>query len=424
MNTKIKFALIAMIVSILLILSVYAITRAAMAQTSNLATPVPLILTDEQGEYPLGLHMEILEDPGGKLTIEDVSSPAFDSKFTPSQVETPIYGFTDSAYWVRLNIHNKTSLTDLWLLEIGYPHTQYVDLYSPSPNGEGFTVKESGTQRPPETRDLHYPRIIFSLIIPTQSEQTIYLRFKNGASMTLPLTLWDQNTFINKSIPKGEQLVVFYGVLIGLLVYNIFLLFSFREVSYLYLVLFMASSAFYFASYDGYTEIYLFPKLYYLKPYYHPFSFMIMFASMILFADTVLELKTRLPFFHRVMIILLSVGGVLAFLLLPISYHFMSKPVSAWAILSSTTLLVAGIILWKQGYTSVRYYMVAWFGFLLGIILILLVRLGIASSNFVTENAFRLGLVWVALGWSLVLADRVNLLRDRNRSRQPKFAKQ
>ena len=90
---------------------------------------------------------------------------------------------------------------------------------------------------------------------------------------------------------------------------------------------------------------------------------MIMFASMILFADTVLELKTRLPFFHRVMIVLLSVWGVLAFLLLPISYHFMSKPVSAWAILSSTALLIVGIILWKQGYTSVRYYMAAWFDF-------------------------------------------------------------
>ena len=132
----------------------------------------PLILTDEQGEYPLGLHMDILEDPSGKLTIEDVSSPSFDSKFTPSQVETPIYGFTDSAYWVRMDLDNQTRQTDKWLLEIGYPHTQYVDLYSLLPNGEGFTVKEPGTQRPPETRDLRYPQIVFSLIIPTQSEQT------------------------------------------------------------------------------------------------------------------------------------------------------------------------------------------------------------------------------------------------------------
>ena len=69
----------------------------ALAQTSTPSASGPLILTDEQGEYPLGLHLEILDDPGGELTIEEVSSPEFDSQFIPSLVKVPNYGFTDSA---------------------------------------------------------------------------------------------------------------------------------------------------------------------------------------------------------------------------------------------------------------------------------------------------------------------------------------
>jgi len=103
----------------------------ALAQ-DNPPAPEPLILTDDQGEYPLGLHLEILEDPGGELSIAEVSSPAFDSHFTPSQVEVPNYGFTDSAYWVRFNVQNKTSLINYWLLEQGFANMQYVDLYSPT----------------------------------------------------------------------------------------------------------------------------------------------------------------------------------------------------------------------------------------------------------------------------------------------------
>ena len=34
----------------------------------------PVILNDEQDIYPLGLYLEILEDPAGKLTIEEIAS--------------------------------------------------------------------------------------------------------------------------------------------------------------------------------------------------------------------------------------------------------------------------------------------------------------------------------------------------------------
>ena len=39
-----------------------------------------------QDEYPLALYLEILEDPGGELTIEDVSSPEYADRFFTSQV--------------------------------------------------------------------------------------------------------------------------------------------------------------------------------------------------------------------------------------------------------------------------------------------------------------------------------------------------
>jgi hypothetical protein len=98
----------------------------------------------------------------------------------------PNYGFTDSAYRVRLRLDNETRKVDEWLLELGFANMQYVDLYTPLPEGGGFAVKQTGALRPVSTRDVLYPRIILNLFVPTQSQQTTYLRFKNGASMALP----------------------------------------------------------------------------------------------------------------------------------------------------------------------------------------------------------------------------------------------
>jgi hypothetical protein len=194
----------------------------AAAQSSD--PPKPLILNDEQDKYSLGPYLELLEEPGGELTIEEVSSPEFASRFTPNQVEVPNFGFTNSAYWVRLNLHNETFSKVDWLLEQGFANMQFADLFIPSTGGEGFTVKQTGVLRPVETRDILHPRLIFELAIPPQTQQAIHLRFQNGASMTLPLTLWTQAAFLNHSSLEQTSMGIFYGIMIGLFFYNLFLL--------------------------------------------------------------------------------------------------------------------------------------------------------------------------------------------------------
>jgi len=383
----------------------------ALAQISTPPAPEPLPLTDEQGEYPLGLHLEILEDPGGELTIEQVSSPDFDSQFIPSRVEVPNYGFTDSAYWVRLIVQNETSLINYWLLEQGFANTHFVDLYSSTPDGQGFTVKQSGVLRPPDTRDISHPHIIFSLTIPPQSQQTYYLRFQNGASMTLPLTLWTQKAFLDNALVEQIAQGMFFGVLIGLLFYNLFLLVSLREASYLYFVILLASLILEEATYEGYLGLYLPPNLYLLNKYFQPLFFSLLIASMVLFSDAFLELKTRLTKFHQINLVIVGVWGALMLLTPFTSYHVIANLMAPWAMVSLLAALISGIGSWRRGFRPARFFLIAWFGLLGSIVWLLLVRLGITPSTIFSENSYRLGYLWMAVLWSIALADRINLLK-------------
>jgi signal transduction histidine kinase len=404
---------------ILILISVLAICRPASAQGNEPPPPAPVVLTDEQGEYPLGLHLEILEDPSGELTIDQVASPEFDAQFTPSKVEVPNYGFTNSAYWVRLDVQNETTFTDHWLLEQGFANLHFVDLYTPLPEGGGYTIKKTGVLRPSATRDVPHPRIIFDLVIPPQSQETIYLRFQNGASMTLPLTLWTQAAFLNQSLVELILRGVFYGTLAALLFYNLFLLMSVREASYLYFVSFLTSLIIQEISYDGYWALYITPNWNYLKQNINPWSYSLLMASLVLFSDSFLEIKSRFPKLHRGNLVILASWGALILLAPFTSYHFTAVLAVPLGLVSLMIAFVEGIVSWSGGFRPTRFFLLAWLGMLVSIFWLLLIRLGITSSTLLSENLYRPGIAWMAVCWSLALADRINLLKaqteDANR---------
>jgi PAS domain S-box-containing protein len=382
----------------------------ACAQNGDGSSTGPVILTDQQDKYPLGPYLELLEDPSGELTIEDVTSPEYAVKFLPSVADVPNLGYSNSAFWVRLPLRNESRLTQ-WLLYIGWANIQYVDFYEPSSNNSGFTGIETGVFRPPNNRDIPYPRFIFNLSIPTQGVQTYYLRFQNGGSITFPLSLWQPDA-LARQVQK-EQLLegIFFGVMLGLLFYNLFLFFSLRDRSYLYFVLFLANWIFFEAVYSNYFELYILPDFYYLRRFYQPITFALIFITGILFSGTFLENRTRLPRFHKANIVILGVWGFLLILIPFVSYSILARLMVPWALPTLLSILAAGILSWRNGFRPARFFLFAWFGLIITLAIVILVRIGVIPSTFWTENAYHIGVMWMAVSWSIALADRINLLK-------------
>jgi len=112
----------------------------------------------------------------------------------------------------------------------------------------------------------------------------------------------------------------------------------------MFFVILLASMAIEDYSYEGYLEVYLIPNMYYIKPIYYPLSFSLSIASMVLFSDAFLELKTRLPKFQGMNIVLVTGWGALMLLTPFTSYHILAKLILPWAILSLISVVLAGIV--------------------------------------------------------------------------------
>lgn len=430
MNTRHSRLIIVFIIPVFCILAMVSVARAAEGvfdtppgqsslaaeKSSDSTLTNTLVLTDSQGVYPLGLHLDLLEDPTGQLTIEDVTSPPNNALFTASTESVPVYGYTNSAIWVRFTLDNESRQTIEYLLEMGFPNTQYIDVYSPLPDGGGFAVRHSGALVPVSSRDVVYPDYIFNVNVPLHNQQTYYLRIKSEASMTISLTLWTKNAFINQS---GQQLI-FHWLIIGglfiLLVYHVFLSLRLREATYIYFVILLASMLIFLLDYTGYLVIYLIPGLFIFKYYLPPLTLAILYISIILFSDALFSLRSNYPKLHLVNIVLLAIWGLFLVLIPFISYLTLARLVTPLQFISFAAIWAIGIIVWRKETISAVFLMLAWLGMTASLLLLLLVRTGIIPSTFFDENIFQLGFILMAVSWSMALADRIKVLTDETAS--------
>ncbi len=386
------------------------------AQTDDAPQPDALVVSDAEGGSPLGPYLQLLEDPGGELTIEDVSSAENGARFVPSEEAVPNLGFTDSAYWLRFRLRSESAEAERRFLELAYANMHYADLYSPIADGDGFDLRQAGAMRPLAARDIVDPHVVFDLTIPAQSEQTYYLRFENGASMTLPLTLWQPDSFFAESARQQGLHWLLLGIIAGLLGYNLFLLASLRDIDYLYLALMLAGILLFDLTQSGILDTYIAPDWYALKLRTIPLLMLLIFIPLILLNDSFLSAEKSLPRIHllnRALILAWIAAGISSFF---VDYHTSSLVIVplivATLVLQALTVLVA----WQRGFRSARFLVAAWLGAIAGTLVFVLVRMGLLPSNLFTESLLLVVFAWMAICWSISLADRYNLLKEEAES--------
>ena len=71
--------------------------------------------------------------------------------------------------------------------------------------------------------------------------EQFYLRVTSARPLRLPISLWSEDAFFEQSTKSDSGLGLQYGILLAMLLYNLFLFFSIRESSYLFYVITIAT---------------------------------------------------------------------------------------------------------------------------------------------------------------------------------------
>lgn len=92
---------------------------------SEVVRPAPT-----ERELSVGRSIDVLEDPDGDLTIEQVAG-AFSDRFVSSQTENPSFGFSSSTFWLRITVDMSSVSGQRWFLIQRHPIIDHLTLYSP-----------------------------------------------------------------------------------------------------------------------------------------------------------------------------------------------------------------------------------------------------------------------------------------------------
>ncbi|RTL55543.1 MAG: diguanylate cyclase [Rhodocyclaceae bacterium] len=370
-----------------------------------------LSVHDGAGRYPLAGFVDVLEDPDGRLTLEDVRQPS--AQFRPTRRGDDMsFGYRHSTYWLRLVLTLPPGGSrEHWSLELAYPTLDSVNFYRMLPGGD-YQMTETGDTLPFGSRRVDHRNYVFPVDLSgaNAGSQVFYLRIRSAGSLTFPLTLWQDSAFAEASQRSYAALSLYFGAFAAMALYNLMLYFSLRDRVFLVYVTFVASMALGLASQYGLAFQFLWPDWPALANVAYPGGFALAGLFGVLFTRRFLDVPTHLPRFDKVLLVL-ALSFAINVALPWFEYQWSAIWISLTAVTFCPLALGAGVWFVRRAHHGARYYLAAWGLLLVFTAAIALRNMGWMPSNFITLNGMQIGSALEMMLLSFALAHRYNKLR-------------
>ncbi len=355
-------------------------------------------------------HIEVYEDFEKRLSLSDVLLPENQKYFkTQNTSDNFPYLLTNQAvYWIKVTVKLKKPTTKRWVLENQDLHIDQFEFYKI--DGGHYIKQDAGYALNFGVRDYEHKNFVFDLPLDT-FPQTFYIKASAKNKYVLKLKIRTGSFFTSYALKEYFALGIFYGIILIMAAYNLFVYFSVKEKVYLYYVAYALSCCLIALSEDGLGFQFIWPQFYQLNHLLAMFSPLLLLLSFSLYSKEFLELKKNYPKINIAVNFTLTFS-VLFFIIriffLNLDWHF------PFYLLPFLVIYIGALYIMRAGQRTVRFFLVAYTFMLLGIILLIL-RLNnimILGSSIITVYSFNIGLVLEVVILSYALSDRIGIIKQ------------
>ena len=378
---------------------------------SAFAAP-PLTIDGHTASYAVAPHIDFLEDASGTLTLAEVAAAG--DKFRPvsaSGNNEINFGYSSSTYWLRLVINAPLATSNDLLLEVGFPSLDHVEFYAESEEGARWEKLEAGDLMPFAARPIAHRNFIFPLHHHQLGQHTFYLRIASSGTLTIPLRLWQADAFDLHNQNSYTALSIYFGMLLGLMLYNLLLYFSLRDRNYLAYVWVVIGMAVGQVSLTGLGNQFLWPGWPAWGNVALPVGFAVTAVFASLFTRGFLDTAKMAPRHDRVIVVLAWAAAFVTLSPAFLPYRWAAIFVSSLGIIFPAVAVSTGLVCLRRGQPGARYFLMAWTLLLCGSAILGLRNMGWLPTNFFTLYAMLIGSALEILFLSFALADRIHALR-------------
>ena len=364
--------------------------------------PQPILLSPDNEYFSINESIYYFEDEKGIISFEEISQPVFADQFVPSSKRSLNFGYTHSTYWVKFYLKNLDPQFNDWILEIDYELLDSIDFYFQDQEGQ-WRIKVFGDMYPFKQREWDYRTFIIPLQLPDKEIHTYYLRFKTMGTMQFPMNVGREKNFLRMLFLSETYYGIFFGIMILLIIYNAFVYFSLRDITYFHYIILILSTTILVAFLSGHIFQYVLGDYMWWSNKLLPSSIALSEFCIINFTRSFLNTKKLYARLDKVLIFLLILSFLMMFLLFFTNFHFSIQVTAYTSQLYILICLLSGVLCLLKGNKAALLFILAFTLFLIGALAISFIAIGIIGENTITAHGMELGVMLNGVFLSLAL---------------------
>ena len=347
----------------------------------------------------------LMEDPGSKLTIEEISGSKFIDKFQKSSTRIYNFGITDSTYWVKFELNPQIPLGETAILKAGSPIIEYLSLYIPREDGK-YEEKKSGYSIPVKQRDLAQEN--FGFVFPVIYGKPYYISVKSRYSIQFWLKVWDQKQYMAHAWLNDVWKGLFLGILLAMILFNFIVFMYIRDNSFLFYVWFLMGVFLFLSSSSGMINLFFPYEVSFWLIQRLTLSAAIAISGWLLFMLYIINIRKRFPRWYRFLSLMLFFSAVLIILSFMAGMTFNLYYALFLVVITTAGNAVGLISAVKQGYRIALFIIIAYLPAIFGVLVSSLVFANVLNLTIFTDNILTIGFAISSILFSLGLAGQIH----------------
>ncbi len=361
----------------------------------------------------IGIKSAYFVDESGVLKADEVINS---KQFKAAGQDVQNYPVSSSAYWVKFVVANRTGDNNL-VVELEYPTVDSVEFISV--DGQGHKLAQlTGEYIPISKRNYRHQNYIFDLDLKPGELGTYYIRTKASEQVSLPLTVSTARRIEESIFDRDLIFGLYAGIILVMMLYNLFLYFTVRDRSYLYYVLYILFVGMSQACLQGYAPRFLYPDSYFLTNAMMVWVPALSGVFSVLFIWDFMNIKHYTPTLYKVLFgILLVYCGIIA-LSFTGNYRLCTAIMQLLVMILAIVGYTVAVKISRMGYRPAKFFLIAFSIFIAGVFVFVLRNVNVLPYNTFTYYAMPIGSVLEVVLLSIALADKINLFRKEKEESQ------
>ncbi|MBV1919214.1 MAG: hypothetical protein KUG73_00915, partial [Pseudomonadales bacterium] len=197
----------------------------------------------ELADHAIKPRVWVFEDKADSVALEEAQLLFESGEFTETDADFN-FGFANSPYWVFLPVSvQKDESTLTWkeiLFEFNYPHPDNIEIFKVIGDNPPEHLVTLGDRKVFSDRFILDSVFVIPEALKMNENYQYWIKVDTTSSMMLLISIWDKNNYIEEKNNRLLGFGIYYGILLVMVLYNIFIGFSIKDQSYLYYVGYIA----------------------------------------------------------------------------------------------------------------------------------------------------------------------------------------